>query len=265
MSFYTKIKIVLTVILSMIVSLFTYNYLKNLKDNTTIVIAKEDIGPHTIIKPDMIEEVEISKKDKELFEKDSITTKDELENAISKVEISKGKAIVKSDDVIAGTKEELINKKAMLENGDVNNAYFIEDNKRITAITLDVDGSVGNKLNTGDFVDVIFTHTGNEDNSFSTTLMQHIEIYDVQSNIGSSEEGENISLIVTPEQSVDITYAKRNGKLDLVLNSSKGDSGSENTTTISKILHENNLNYSDTSKSNATDKDIQQADIDESN
>lgn len=241
MSFYTKLKIVLIVILSIIVSFFTYTYLKNLKDDTTIVIATQDIDAHTIVKPEMIQEVEISKNDKEIFEEDALTTKKELENAISKVKIKKGKAIIKDDDVITGTKEELIEKKAMLENGDINDSYFISDNKRITTVALDTEGSVGNKLNTGDYVDVIFTHTGDEQNSFSTTIMQHIEIYDVKNEgNGNTDSSENISLIVNPEQAVDITYAKRNGKVDLTLDSSKGDSETVRTSSIGKLLKKDN-------------------------
>lgn len=248
MSFYTKIKIVLALILSILVSFFTYTYLKNLKDDTTVVIATQDIEPHTIIKPDMIQEVEISKKDKELLEKDAATTKKEFENAISLVKINKGKVITKSEDVIAGTKEELIKKKAMLENGAVNNAYFVSVNKRITTIALDAEGSVNNKLNTGDFVDVIFTHIGDENNSFSTTLMQHIEIYDVQNGTNSSE---NVSLLVTADQAVEITYAKRNGKVDLVLDSLNGNSEAVHTASINGILNKSKQDiYKDSSKEN---------------
>jgi pilus assembly protein CpaB len=222
--------------LSIIVSLFTYTYLKSLKDQTTVVIAVQDIDAHTVIKPEMIKEVEISKEDKTMFEVNAVSTKEELENAISNVKIKKDKAIIKNDDVIMGTKEELIEKKVILENGEINDAYFISDNKRITTVALDTAGSVANKLNTGDYVDVIFTSTGDETKNFSTTILQHIEIYDVKSLQGSSDTSQYISIIVTQQQAVDITFAKRNGKVDLVLDSSKGGNEAVYPSSIKKII-----------------------------
>ena len=234
MSFYTKLKIVLIMIISIMVSFFTYTYLKNLKDNVTVVIAMQDIDAHTIIKPEMIQEVEISRKDKEILAKDGFATKIELENAISNVKIEKNKVIIKNEDVIAGTKEEMIEKKAMLENGEINNSYFVSDNKRITTVSLDSEGAVGNKLNIGDYVDVIFSLTGDEKTSFSATIIQHVEIYDIEGS-GSLEAAKNISLIVTPQQAADITYAKRQGKVDLALDSLNGNSQTVSISNIDKL------------------------------
>jgi len=240
MSFYTKLKIVLTIVLSIIVSFCTYTYLKSLKDQTTVVIAIQDIDAHTIIKPEMIKEVEISKEDKMMFEAKAVSTKEELENAISNVKIKKDKAIIKNDDVIMGTKEELVEKKAMLENGEINDAYFIPDNKRITTVALDTEGAVGKKLNAGDYVDVIFTSSEDKSNSFSTTILQHIEIYDVENLQGRSIDTlQYVSIIVTQQQAVDITFAKRNGKVDLVLASSKGDNQAVYPSSIKKFIENN--------------------------
>lgn len=261
MSFYTKIKIVLVIILSVIVSFFTYKYLKNLKNDTTIIMATQDIDAHTMIKPEMIKEVEISKRDKETVEKGAFTTREELANAISNIKIKKGKAIIKNDDVISGTKEELIGKNVMFENGEINAAYFISDNKRITTIALDLEGAVGNKLNKGDSVDVIFTHTGDGRGSFSTIIMQHIEIYDIE----NASSVKNISLIVTPQQAVDITYAKRQGKVDLALDSSRGNSQTRYTSSINKFLGVDNSKvsenkYKDDIRSDKLDKDESEID-----
>lgn len=241
MSFYTKIKIVLVVILSGIIFFFTYTYLNELKDNTTIIIAKQDINPHTLIKPEMVEEVPIGRKDKEMFEKNSISNIEELENTISIEKIDKGKTIVKDENAITGNKEELIQRKVMLENGEINNSYFISDNNRITTIRLDSEGAVGNKLKVGDFVDVIFSQVGDENSSFSSTIMQHIEVYDIEESEDLNGE-KNISLVVTPQQAVDITYAKRQGKADLSLNASKGNSEEVYPSSINRFLKMNSSN-----------------------
>lgn len=241
MSFYTKIKIVLVAILSVIIFFFTYTYLNELKDNTTIIIAKQDINPHTLIKPEMVEEVPIGRKDKEMFEKNSVSNIEELKNAISIEKINKGETIIKAENAITGSKEELIQRKVMLENGEINNSYFISDNNRITTIRLDSEGAVGNKLKVGDFVDVIFSQVGDETSSFSSTIMQHIEVYDIEESEDLNGE-KNISLVVTPQQAVDITYAKRQGKVDLSLNASKGNSEDVYPSSINRFLKMNSSN-----------------------
>lgn len=223
MSFYTKAKIVLTIIISIIVAFFTYQYLEKLKESSTILITTQDIESHTVIQPDMLQEVEISTRDKDIFGENVVSSKQELENAVSKAKIEKGSVIIKNKDVISGTKEELIDKKVLLENGELNNSYFISENKRIVAVTLDTEGAVKDKLGIGDYVDVIYTNSDDKQNSFSVTIMKHIEIYDCESSTDNmSDSTKDILLIVTPQEAVDITYAKRTGKIDLVLNSVNG-------------------------------------------
>lgn len=226
MAFYSKVKIVLIILLAILISFFTFNYLKSLKDDTTVVVAVQDIDEHLIIKPEMLKEISVSRRDKEVLEQNSVSSIKEAEGAVTKNKILKGRTINKTEDVITGTKETLIQNKVLNEKGEINQAYFITENKRIVTIRLDSQGAVSNKLNMGDWVDVIFTSAGDDgEKKYTRVLMNHVKINEVESLKGSGggEAAQNISLLVTPEQAVQITYAKRNGVIDLALDPLKGD------------------------------------------
>lgn len=236
MTFFDKFKIILIITLALIISIFTYKYLNSLKAETTIVIAVEDIKERTWIKPEMLKVVGIRKREKNILAPDAVSDIKELENAISRVKISKGKSISRTSDVIAGTKQSLIQQNVITEDGSIDDSYFISNNKRVVTIKLDSSGAVDNKLKIGDWVDVVFTNMDNGKNSFSSTILQHIEVFNVQNVKEKGAKSQNISLIVTPQQALDITFAKRMGKVDLILNPSKGENELIFPTTMKKFL-----------------------------
>lgn len=243
MQFYTKLKIILIILLAIIISYFTYSYLNSLKDETTIVVAAQDINEHTLIKREMLKEVRISKKDKDLLAKNTFSNIDELDEGITKTKILKDKPIDKTDDVITGTKEELRAKNVIDEKNEINQAYFIAEDKKVATVRVDSQGAVGNNLSIGSFVDVIFTSNNDNNNSFSKIIMNHIKVTSVQeiTNKSNGDESQNISLLVSAQQAIALSFAKRNGKVDLVLDSSQGDT--ETTDTVGNKSFMNDQSY----------------------
>ncbi len=224
MALYTKIKIVLALVLALLISFLTSAYLKSFKDEVTVVVAVQDIDERTWIKPDMVKEISIGRREKQILADYAFTSVKDLENSISKVNIKKGDIINRSEDVIAGTRQSLLEKEVITENGVINDSYFLSENKRLITIRLDSHGALNNKLNIGDWVDVIYTSDGGSEKSFSFTIMQHVEIFDIENtNTSKSTIQQNVTLIVEPQQAVDIVWAKRNGSLDLALNPTEGD------------------------------------------
>lgn len=240
MSKYTKIKMVLVIALAILISYGIYNYLKSLKEEITIIVAAVDINERECITPEMLREVGIRKREKEILAANAFTTISELNNAVSLKKIKKGSPIYKDIDVVAGTKQELIDKKVITSDGQINQTYFVSDNKRILTVRTDSQGAVANSLKIGDYVDVIFTSNGDSNESFSTVILKHILIYDIEKL--KSEKGDslqNISLSLTPQQAVDLTYAKRNGKIDFVLNPVNGENELVYPTNMKKIIDMN--------------------------
>lgn len=235
MTTYAKLKIVLIIVLALIVSLFTYKYLSSLKDEITVIVAAQDIDERKWITREMVKEVSIRSRDKQVLAPNAVTSIDEINNAISKQKIKKGSVINKKENIISGSREWMINNNIIDENGQINDAYFIGENERIVTIRLDSQGAVDNRLKKGDWVDIIFTYSSDV-NSFSVTLLQHIQIYDLDPVSGNGDASQNISLIVTPQQAVDLVYAKRNGKIDLALNPEKGENSVVYPSNIRKII-----------------------------
>ncbi len=236
MAFYTKIKVILTVILAITISIAAYIYLKGLREEVTVIIADKDIEARVWVTDDMLKEINIRKADKNILAPDSIASLKDMNLAISKIKIPKGKVIDK-DDVIRGTKRSLIENKVINENNTINTAYFIANSKRIMTVRVDSQGAVLNKLKTGDYVDVVLTAGNDAVGSFSTIILQHIAVNDVEK---ITEKGgnasQNISLEVTPQEAVDLTFAKRNGKIDLLLNPLQGEVEIIYPTSINKFI-----------------------------
>lgn len=223
MPLYTKIKIVLVLFLSMLISLLTYSYLKSLREETTIVIAVQEIKEKSWIKPEMLKEVGIRKREKEILAPDAFSTIKGLEYAVALTDIKQGSIINRKCNVIAGTKQSLLEKKVITEDEKINTSYFISKNMRIMTVKVDSHGALNNILKTGDWVDVIYTANTKEQGQFSATILQHIKVDSVQEPTDRDASSQNISLILTPQQAVDLTFSKRNGTIDLVLNPLNGE------------------------------------------
>lgn len=238
MTIYTKVKAGLAIFLSIVIAVLVYQYLESINEEVTVLIALENIEARTIIPHESFGEISIRKKDKDLLVRDSISEIKDSNIIIAKKLIPKGTIISSTEDIIIGTKTSLIQNEILSENGDINIAYFIFNNRRIETIRLDSQGAISNSLKRGDYVDVIFTAGEDVGDSFSKTVMQHIEVHDTEkiSNKGG-DTAQNISLILTQQQAVDLAFAKRNGKIDLILNPTKGDSEVVIPTNFLKIFN----------------------------
>lgn len=222
MSLYTKLKIILSVALALIISTVTYLYLTSLNEEVTIVVANTDISQRAWIKPEMVKVVKIRESDRQTLAPNAVLDLKEIEYAISKQDISLGKVIDKKSDIIAGSRQALIDAKVIKEDGTINNEYFLSDNRRLVTVRLDSQGSVNNSIKIGDFVDIVYT-SSDSSNTFSVDILQHVEVFAVQKTGDNSDSTQNITLSVTPQEAVDIVFAKRSGKIDLVLNTRNGE------------------------------------------
>lgn len=237
MAFYTKIRIILTIFIALVLSVSVYYYLKTLRDECTVIITNQDIDARQWVSKSMLKEISIRKTDKSLLAPDSISSFKDFDLAVSKLKIKKG-MVVNKNDLILGTKQFLLENGVIDENNKINDSYFIGNNKRILTVRVDAQGAVLNKLKIGDFVDVVLT-VGNDLSSFSTMILQHIEVYDVEKlKNGGGNASQNISLILDPQMAVDLSYAKRNGKIDLLLNPVKGEEEIVYPTNIDKFLNQ---------------------------
>lgn len=213
------------VIISLLISILVYNFIQNLKQEVSIVVAKEHIDKGVKIKEENLEIVKIGEKDSNLFP-NSAHKKEDIVGAITRKEIEKNHPIEKTPDILVYDKERTI---ALNNKGKVNESYFIPEGMRVIAIELDAVGSLNYSLKKGQFVDVIYTSTDDSSGGlYSSMLLQHMEIFDIEDvkieNDGMVSKKQRVMILATPEESVKVAVGNRNGVLDLALNPVAGSS-----------------------------------------
>lgn len=212
-----RLKVILTIILAIIVGILIYSYLDSLKQEVQIYITTDKVGAGQIIQKDCIDTAMIRERGSETIIQGALKELREDDIIIAAVDIGKGD-ILKEKDIIIGTKESLTEKGLLNYEGEINSELFLEDNKRLHTIILDGAGSVGNSLTKGDVVDVIYTSETDKQKSESYIIMNNILVDSV--GAVSSQDGQAmqaITLVVTQQQSVKLSFAKRNGIIDLSL------------------------------------------------
>ncbi|MBN6188050.1 Flp pilus assembly protein CpaB [Aneurinibacillus sp. BA2021] len=216
---------ILTFLFALAIAYMTYAYLASLKRNVPVIVAKQDIKAQTVLTNEMIEFTEIDQDTKNKVFPHSFQTMDELQKAVAKRDIAKGTVLTKNPQELAFGEEAY---QYLKTDGSVNRASFIPTTKRAITISVDAEGALNNTLKNGDFVDVIFTSIDNSTGGvYSSNILQHLEIIGIDKNGegGMTKQAgkQNITLLVTPQEAVDLTLAKRKGIIDLVLNPLNAD------------------------------------------
>ena len=213
-----KIKTILAAILAVIIGILVYIYLDALRQEVNIYIATTDITKGTILTEKVLKETSVSKNDSREVAAGAMKPVGEGEMAVAVCDIREG-TIIYERDVIRGSKEALTEAGVTDDKGEVNEEYFISEEKRLHTVVLDGAGAVGNALTKGDRVDVIYTRESKSSASKSSVIMKNILVSSVGSvSSADGQSAQAITLVVTPQQAVKLSYAKRNGIIDLCLN-----------------------------------------------
>ena len=222
----TKIRIVISVILSVIAVVLISSYLGKEKEEVTIIVAARDIERGVILEESMLVEKDVPIEVKEMYFADSVNEKSELVGCVTKQKICKDEAIFKQSEILASG-EEL--SKAVNKDGIVNDSYFIPETARLVSIEVDNSGSINYSIKKGDFVDVIFSSVDESTGGLYTSmLLQHMEVYEVEEIVsddgGAIAKRQNITILGTPQECLTLVAGNRNGVLDLALNPLSGSS-----------------------------------------
>lgn len=223
-----KVRIVLIIILALGFAFATHKYIGSFNNEMDIVVLVNDIEARSTISESDVKITRISMNDKEEFFPTAASSIEQVVGLISRDTLQAGIPVLIDNEyfVLDGIED------ATGENGELVDAYFIPEGMRIMAINLDSTGSINNTVQKGSFIDLIFTsQEASTGGIYSRIIMQSIEVYDVE-NITKTENGavsntQNVMLLVTPEQSIDIALAGRNGVIDCVLNPLKGEVAAE--------------------------------------
>lgn len=226
MNINTKVRIVLSIILSICAVILISSYLGKDQEEVTIIVAARDIERGVILEESMLLEKSLPIEVKEMYFMDAVGEKSELVGSVTKQKIRKEEAIFKQTELLASG-EEL--SKAVNKDGIVNDAYFIPEDLRLVSIEVDNSGSINYSIKKGDFVDVIFSSVDESTGGLYTSmLLQHMEVYEVEEIVsddgGVIAKRQNITILGTPQECLTLVAGNRNGLLDLALNPLSGSS-----------------------------------------
>lgn len=212
-----------------IIALLTFNYLSSLQDTTKVVVTKTDIPDKTVITADMLETVTVETQSANALVQNQVNDADLVIGAITRQKINSGEPMKMDSDLIVFPEDRL---EYLSETGEVNVDKFIPNDKRLFTLGLYPENAVDNRLQKGDFVDVILTgETASEeiDEVYARMILQHTEVYTVENFKGDQLAGmakdgviQHVTLIVSPQEAVALANAREKGNLSLTLNPSEG-------------------------------------------
>jgi len=183
---------------------------------TPVVVAAVDIPENTAVTAEMLE---IKKIPTEAVLSDAVLDTKQAVGMVMSSAVYQGEQILSDRLVAVGT-----------ENTDSNTlAYVVQPGMRAVTVAVDAQTGLVTMLKPGNRVDVVVNYAvpgagGIEAVPEARILMQNIEVLALDSTLSragiTSEEGySSVTLMVTPDQAVQISYAESNCSLQLILRS----------------------------------------------
>lgn len=236
------LRVILGLSLSIVIALTSSIYLKSLKDESTVVVAAVDIPVQSVITTEMLKVISVNSADIDELVPNAIHNPIDLKGALAMVSFRKGDVIVNDTSKVIPA-EQITTDGKLINVGNLGRSFYIPPDMKAISISVDSEGSLGYSLKKGDIVDVLFTSSSTDsENSYTATILQGIEIFEVEM-VGEKDRanritGQNIMLLVNSQAAQDLAFAKRKGKIDLILNSYQGridNLKSQKTTNLHKF------------------------------
>ncbi|MFC0561257.1 Flp pilus assembly protein CpaB [Halalkalibacter alkalisediminis] len=219
-------RLLLIVISAIAIAYSIYSYLDSLQQTVKVVVAAEDIPAHTEITTDKLRLVEIEINAANTILKRPTDDMSALAGGIALKEIKKDQPVELNPELLIFPEQRHLYLRA---NGQVDVTYFIPKDRRLLTVALDPQGSINNTLEKGDWVDIIFSTKNETTNSSAKMILQQVEVFDIehlQLDRGMTSKAgvvQHVTLLVTPQEAVVLTLAKRQGNIDLILNPWNGE------------------------------------------
>ncbi|OAS16040.1 Flp pilus assembly protein CpaB [Paenibacillus oryzisoli] len=221
----TWFRAILGAFLSIVIAFVFNAYLKSLRDEVEVVVAAVDIPVQTAITSEMLTVIKVNTSSQKLLVPNALNNPMDLTGAIAMESFKKGDVIVNDvKKVIPG--QQTTTDGSKINVSDLGRSFYIPSDKKAISVSLDAEGSLGYSLKKGDKVDVIFTSSSTDsESSYSATILQGVEVFEVEAinekDRANRTVGQNITMLVSAQAAQDLAFAKRKGKLDLILDSSR--------------------------------------------
>lgn len=212
-----KSLLLVAVILSAIFAGLLYRYLSTPVDAETVIVAKTDISPKTVITAEMIKEASVPK---EYIQPNAIQDKKKIVGSIAR------------EAIISG--EQITSKRLFVAGKTAGFTGIIPSDKRAMTVSVNDETGVAGFTKPGDYVDVIVTLEGKElGEPISQTILQNLLVLafnrDVEAGDGASSDAKKgqaaantaksntVTLAVSPMEAVKLAMGDEKGKIRLVL------------------------------------------------
>lgn len=203
-----RVRLLWTLLLAVVAGVGAYIYLSSLRHEVTVVLVTRDIPARSIITADMLRTARIRAADRSAVLPNSFATPEHVIGLLTVQEIPRGEPV--RNDPRWVTREEgaiqAVNKQRL--------SYFLPKDTRAVTVQVDSQGMVAGRVREGDLVDVLFTSRDDSTGGvYSAIILQRTQVLAVDASGGQYQ----VTLLVTPEQGLDLTLAKRRGTIDLAL------------------------------------------------
>lgn len=203
-----RVRLFWALLLSAAVGLGSYFYLSALQQEVPVVVAARDIPERTVITQEMLRVVRVRAKERDTVFSRAVSEPDMVVGALTLQDVSKGEALRSDPHWI--TRDE----GAVQAVSQRQLSYFLPRETRAVTVGVDSQGIVAGRVREGDLVDVLFTSRDNSTGGvYAAMILQHVRVLGVDGGGGQYQ----VTLLVTPEQALDLTLAKRRGIIDLAL------------------------------------------------
>ena len=207
--------LMIAVILSAVFAGLLYRYLNTPIAAETVIIAKSDISPKTIITDEMIKEASVPK---EYIQPNAIQDKKKVVGSIAR------------ETIVSG--EQITSKRLFVAGKTAGFTSIIPRDKRAMTVSVTEETGVAGFTKPGDYVDIIVTLEGKElGEPISQTILQNLLVLaynrDVEEIESSSEakkgqaapsaKANTVTLAVSPMEAVKLALGDEKGKIRLVL------------------------------------------------
>jgi pilus assembly protein CpaB len=210
----------IAVVLSLIIALLLYNYLKGVssehagKEGAAVIVAKTDIAPKTKITAEMVQEIKVPPE--------------YIQPGVAQ-SLDKVIGIVVREQIVSG--EQISERRLMREGKAVGFTGVIPQDKLAVTVAVNEVTGVAGFVKPGDYVDVVVTFDANMvGDHVSQVVMQDILVLAAnrEMEMGAAEpaakdngkeplKAGTVTMAVTPDEAAKLTLAEDRGKIHLAL------------------------------------------------
>lgn len=188
-------------------------YLTSLEETASVVLTRGAIPARAQITAEMVKVVTVKESDLSKLAADAFSSPDQVVGRYARRSIPAGEIL---RERLSDLSTEEIRPASFSGEGAL--AEFLPPGSRAITVKMDQEGVLGEHVQRGDRVDLVFTSKSDSTGGvYASLVVQQVTVLSIDHNPDAPDEV-LVTLLVSAEQAVQVSLAKRTGDLDMVLN-----------------------------------------------